>query len=258
VIGKIALAVFVLSCSAVGLRLVWIGARRNIGPAWSCGLGFTFIALVGQPLQAASGSYTGTVGEINHAFAAAGILFVAAGLSSFYAFTLTVFRMQARWAWVLTCAAILALTICGFGRIGALASADRALRAVAVGAPWAKGIGTLSMICYAWLGFEGILEWSKSRKRLALGLADPVVSNRFLMWGLFGTSTAILSGFLLFLQITTVAGSQTLAGQLATAGFGLVSATTVMLAFFPPERYVAWVRARAGALSAGAHSASAA
>jgi hypothetical protein len=247
VIGKVALAIFVLSCSAVGLRLVWIGARRNVGPAWSCGLGFTFIALVGQPLQAASGSYTGTLGEINHGLAAAGLLFVTAGLASFFAFTLTVFRRQSRWAWILTCAAILALTVFAFGRIGAMASADRALRAVVVGAPWSKGIGTISMICYAWLGIEGLLEWSKSRKRLALGLADPVVSNRFLMWGLFGTSTALLSAFLLYLQITTTEGSQSLAGQLATTGFGLVSATTVMLAFFPPERYLALVRARAAA-----------
>src|SRR5262245_6867426 len=81
-IGKLALAVFVLSCSAVGLRLVWIAARDQVGPALSCGLGFTFIALVGQPLSAMSGSYTGTTGEINHGLSAAGILFVCAGLSS--------------------------------------------------------------------------------------------------------------------------------------------------------------------------------
>jgi hypothetical protein len=244
VIGNIAMAVFVLSCSAVGLRLVWIGARQNIGPAWSCGLGFTFIAAVGQPLQVASGSYTGTIGEINHGLAAAGLLFVCAGLASFFAFTLTVFRMEAKWAWALCCGAILALTICGFGRIGALASADRAALAVAAGKPWSLAIGTLSTLCYAWLGCEGMLEWTKSRRRLALGLADAAVSNRFLMWGIFGVSTTTLSAFLLILQLTTVGGSQSLTGQLATTIFGLVSAGTVMLAFFPPERYLAWVRAR--------------
>ena len=243
-VGYIAMAVFVLSCSAVGLRLIWIGARQNVGPAWSCGIGFTFIATVGQPLQAASGSYTGTIGEINHGLAAAGLLFVCAGLASFFAFTLTVFRKDATWAWVLCCAAILALTFCGFGRIGALASADRAMRAVAAGSPWSISIGSLSTLCYAWLGFEGMLEWTKSRRRLALGLADATVSNRFLMWGLFGVSTTILSGFLLFLQLTTVGGSQSLQGQIATTTFGLVSAGTVMLAFFPPERYLAWIRSR--------------
>lgn len=243
-IGYVAMAVFVLSCSAVGLRLVWVGARQNVGPAWSCGLGFTFIATVGQPLQAASGSYTGTIGEINHGLAAAGLLFVCAGLSSFFAFTLTVFRKDTTWAWVLCCAAIVALTVCGFGRIGALASADRAMRAVVAGKSWGIAIGALSILCYGWLGAEGLLEWSKSRRRLSLGLADAAITNRFLMWGTFGASTTILSTFLLFLQLTTAEGSQSLTGQLATTTFGLVSAGTVMLAFCPPERYLTWIRSR--------------
>jgi hypothetical protein len=250
--GRIAMALFVLSCSAVGLRLVWIAARQKLGPAWSCGLGFTFIATVGQPLQFASGSYTSTIGEMNHGLAAAGLLFVAAGLSSFFAFTLTVFRRDATWAWVLASAAILALTVCAFGRIGAQASADRAARALLVGSSWSQGIGLLSTLCYAWLGFEGMLEWSKSRRRLALGLADAAVSNRFLMWGIFGISTTMLTTFLLLLQLTTAEGSRSLTGQLATTTFGLVSSGTVMLAFFPPARYVAWLRARSQARIAGA------
>jgi hypothetical protein len=92
-----------------------------------------------------------------------------------------------------------------------------------------------------------MLEWSKSRRRLALGLADPVVSNRFLMWGLFGLSTMLLSSFLLFLQIATAEGSRSLTGQIATTVFGLISSGTVMLAFTPPERYAARIRARAAA-----------
>lgn len=245
-VGYIALAVFVLSCSAVGLRLVWIGARQRLGPAWSCGLGFTFIATVGQPLSVASGINTSPIGEINHGLAAAGILFVAAGLASFFAFTLTVFRLESRWGWALAAGSILALTVAGFGKIGALASADRALMGSQVGTGWSLAMGALSTLCYAWLGVEGMLEWRKSRRRLALGLADPAVSNRFLMWGIFGLSTTLLSSFLLVLQITT-GGSGSLAGQIATTVFGLVSSGTVMLAFFPPRRYVERLRARAAA-----------
>ena len=128
-IGALALVVFVLSCSAVGLRLIWIGNRDGFGPAWSCGNGFLFIALVGQPLTVASGLATGTVGSLNHGMAAAAMLFMAAGLSSFYAFTLTVFRPRSPWAWASTAAAVLGLGVCTFGRIDALASADRALLA---------------------------------------------------------------------------------------------------------------------------------
>ncbi len=246
-VGHVALAVFVLSCSAVGLRLLWIGAHQRLGPAWSCGLGFTFIALVGQPLTVASGVYDAPVGEVNHALAAAGTLFVAAGLSSFFAFTLTVFRLQSGWGWALAIGAIVALAVAGFGKIGALGSADRAAAAARVGEDWSLALGALSTLCYGWLGSEGLLEWRKSRRRLALGLADAVVSNRFLMWGLFGVSTTLLSAFLLLLQLATAEGSGSLTGQVATTVFGLVSSGTVMLAFFPPEWYVARVRTRAAA-----------
>jgi hypothetical protein len=244
-IGAIALAVFVVSCSAVGLRLLWIGQRDGIGPAFSCGNGFLFIALIGQPLSVASGLHTATVGELNHGMAAASMLFMAAGLSSFYAFTLTVFRVRAPWAWALTVAAILALGVCSFGRIDALATADRALRAARVGMPWMIALSALSTVCYAWLGAESLLEWTKSRRRLALGLADPAVCDRFLMWGIFGASTTLLSAFMMWLNLTTAEGSQGLVGQVALTGFGLVSAATVMLAFCPPAGYVAWVRSRA-------------
>jgi len=246
-IGALALVVFVLSCSAVGLRLIWIGNRDGFGPAWSCGNGFLFIALIGQPLTVASGLATGTVGSLNHGMAAAAMLFMAAGLSSFYAFTLTVFRPRSPWAWALTAAAVLGLGVCTFGRIDALASADRALLANEVGLRWMLALSTLSTLCYAWLGVEAMLEWSQSRRRLALGLADPVVSDRFLRWGLFGVSTTLLSGFMLWLQAATKEGAQGLVGQLALTGFGLVSAATVMLAFFPPARYLDWVRTRASA-----------
>jgi hypothetical protein len=244
-IGAVALAVFVLSCSAVGLRLLWIGQRDGLGPAFSCGNGFLFIALIGQPLSVASGLATSTVGELNHGMAAASILFTAAGLSSFYAFTLTVFRQKAPWAWALTIAAILALGVGSFARIDALATADRALRASRVGTEWTIALSTLSTVCYAWLAAEALLEWTKARRRLALGLGDPAVSDRFLMWGLFGASTTLLSAFMMWLNLTTADGSQGLVGQMALTGFGLVSAATVMLAFCPPAGYVAWVRSRA-------------
>jgi len=247
VVGYVALAVFVLSCSAVGFRLIWIGARQGMGPAWSCGLGFTLIAAVGHPLTVASGVPTRTVGEVNHGLAAAGILFVAAGLSSFFAFTLTVFRRESPWAWVLTSASVLGLASAAFGRIGALASADRALVAAGVGHGWGLTVAVLSVLCYAWLGFEGLLEWRKSRRRLALGLVDPVVSNRFLMWGVFGVSTTLLSGFMLALQLAGGQGSSSRAGEIALAVFGLASSAAVMLAFVPPRRYVERIRARAAA-----------
>lgn len=148
---------------------------------------------------------------------------------------------------MLTSASILALAVAAFGRIGELASADRALVAAVVGRGWSLTVAVLSVLCYAWLGLEGLLEWRKSRRRLALGLVDPVVSNRFLMWGVFGVSTTMLSGFTLALQLAGGPSSSSKVGDVALAVFGLASSAAVMLAFVPPRRYVERIRARAAA-----------
>jgi len=250
VVSLIALVVFVLTCSAVGLRLLLLAAHGGGGPAWSCGLGFTFIALLGYPMSTISGVGLVPVGDVKHGLAAAGTLLVAAGLSSFFAFTLTTFRLQTWWAWVLTLGSILTLAFAGFAQIDVLARADRAASSAEVIFGWSRLTGVVSSVCYAWLGAEGLLEWSKSKRRLALGLTDPVVSNRFLMWGLFGASTTCLNVFLLALTMISPDGSRSLAGQVGMSVFGLVASATAALAFFPPRSYQARLRARAAAAGA--------
>jgi hypothetical protein len=47
--------------------------------------------------------------------------------------------------------------------------------------------------CWVWVAFESFSYWGRQRRRLALGLADPIVTNRFLLWGLWGLLIAILS-----------------------------------------------------------------
>lgn len=246
----VAMAIFVATCSAVGLRLVWIAIRsREVGgkstsAAWSCGLGFTFIALLGHPMGVASGNGTALVGEVNQALAAAGVCFVAAGLAAFFAFTLTTFRLDAGWAWALTCGAILALAVNAFVQIGALGEADPELRSADVIERAGSLTGYLSTLCYAWIALEGIGEWMRARKRVALGLSDPVVADRFFMWGVFGISTTALNAFLIATRFMGDPESTWLVRQLALTGFGLVSSAAAALAFFPPKAYTRWVRAR--------------
>lgn len=249
-ISLIAMVIFVVTCSAVGLRLLWLANHGGGSPAWSCGLGFTLIALIGHPMTTISGLGLEPVGEVMHGLAAAGLLVTSAGLAAFFAFTLTAFRLSTPWAWALTVGAILLLAIASFAHIDVLATADPEASSAEVTFVWSRVISAVSVLCYAWLGAEGLLEWSKSRRRVALGLTDPVVSNRFLMWGLFGVSTTCLSLFLMVLSMISVDGSRSVTGQVGMTAFGLVSSLAAALAFFPPEAYKRRIRARAVAAGA--------
>lgn len=249
-VSLIAMMIFVVTCSAVGLRLLWLATRGGGSPAWSCGLGFTLIALIGHPMSTISGLGLKPVGEVIHGLAAAGLLFTSAGLAAFFAFTLTAFRMRTPWAWALTAGAILLLAVASFAQIDVLAAAAPEASSAEVTFAWGWVISAVSAVCYGWLGAEGLLEWSKSRRRVALGLTDPVISNRFLMWGLFGVSTTCLSLFLVVLSMYSAAGSRSLTGQVGLTAFGLVSSVAAALAFFPPEAYKRRIRARGAAAAA--------
>jgi hypothetical protein len=92
------------------------------------------------------------------------------------------------------------------------------------------------------MGIEGLYEWWMSRRRLALGLSDPVVSNRLLMWGLFGVSTTLLCLVLLTVQLSGQSTVTSVPAQLAQTFFGITSSGAATLAFFPPPAFLARLR----------------
>jgi hypothetical protein len=96
-------------------------------------------------------------------------------------------------------------------------------------------------IFVAWACFESLRYWQAMRRRRGLGLADPVVVNRFF---LFGTWTAGMLGLWLNSVVARLlvyyTGSNSFESTLYATGssFGLVQILSLWLAFFPPQAYV--------------------
>lgn len=246
--GLIALAVFVVFNTAVGLRLLHTAARGGGAAAWTCGFGFTLIGLLGHPLHMISGAGAVPVGEVHQALGAAGSVFIAAGLSAFFAFTLIAFRRTQTWAWIFTGTAIVLLFASAFGQIGALATAPPEMPSAEATRTWSLSLGILSTICYAWSGIEGVAAWTRARKRAALGLTDPLTANRILLWGMHGVCVTVLNAMLITLSAQGVNLGESLLAQVSTAFFSLVSSFTITLAFFPTRAWASWVR-RSAALA---------
>lgn len=85
---------------------------------------------------------------------------------------------------------------------------------------------------YAWSAEESLRYWRMMRRREALGLADPAITQRFGLWGL---CTACAVG----MHAASVAG-RVIAGDalppaavVASSALGLVAAVSLSLAFFP-------------------------
>jgi hypothetical protein len=170
-----------------------------------------------------------------------GLLLQALGFVASAVFTWRVFRPGSAWA------RALALGLCA----GVLATA-----VAWVVAPGNSGIMRfqhhadlwLKILCLGWGALESLRYWHVTRRRVALGLADPVVSASFLWWGVALAAGAL--GFVLaYDALLSLAPGARLGTrvQLEMSLCGVVTAGSLYLAFLPPRRYLRWIDERAGA-----------
>lgn len=91
---------------------------------------------------------------------------------------------------------------------------------------------------YLWGAFEGLRYHRMMRRRVALGLGDPVVAHQILLWGVFSLSMGTLAisswtaGFVL-----REAYTQWTPGLFLTPAITLVASVCLWLGFFPPAAY---------------------
>ena len=89
----------------------------------------------------------------------------------------------------------------------------------------------------AWMAAESLRYYGQMKKRVAIGLGDPLVANRFLLWGIgasFGVLMIVTSVAPVFLPTTHVL----LPVSIVILGIsGLGAAIPYWLAFFPPRAY---------------------
>lgn len=238
----LAMLLFVLTCSAVGIRLLWLAKGGGGRPAWLCGHGFSLIAIIGFPLGVLSGQGFAAAGDVHLPLAAVSLLANGLGIGSFFVFTVSVFRPGALWAHALAGAASAGMAMSAIGILASIALAPSTASSFAVSYGWAATFQWICVLCFGWMGFEGLTEWWRSRRRVALGLSDAVVSNRLLMWGLFGVSTTLLCLILAAVQMSGRPTATSVTAQLAQALFGVSSSVAAGLAFFPPRAYLGFLR----------------
>jgi hypothetical protein len=181
-------------------------------------------------------------------------LAIQAGGCAFAAFVWQTFRPAEPWArtlWIGVCA-VLGLVLVLFYFTGAYASQSHPFYMVLS--------GSLALL-FAWGFVESLLYYRLMLRRAALGLADPIVANRFLLFSAWTGACVVLP-----LVMTTVRAISFVNGGGAAPGGGLslqpeaawtlqvirlavvllgpVLAVGSWLCFFPPHRYVRWIEAR--------------
>jgi len=217
----------------VGCTILQQGWRSRDLPAVLLGAAVAVdgIEWLAWSLCAFTPAYGTPLGEV---FAVVCRLGITASIVCMVLFTRTVFRPGARWAssfmWLLIVAMVAGFF--GSGSIGDWGGwrNDHVWN-------WIELFAQITG--FAWTALEPMLYYRTLKKRVALGIADPAIANRMLLWSLYAfmfCASQIGYGIVLALYenltaLDTVLAGLTIAGELA-----------LWIAFFPPAPYLRWLR----------------
>jgi hypothetical protein len=233
-------AFFVVSLT-VGVRLVALWWRDRELPQLLIGLGVLGIGPIGFGCQTLGQILYADYDVAARAVFATGLFAASGGAFAKYIFNYTVYHPGSRavrglayvagvgllvtclWAWASN----------GFARVQEI-DTSYFIRSV------------LQVSCLLWGSVEALRYWLMMRRRVRLGLADPVVTNRFFMWGVgagaagVGTVVGIAAPMLIGrppLEIPWV--------TLSSSMHGLLAAVALSLAFLPTPAYKRFLLERA-------------
>lgn len=231
----------------VGLRLFLLSKRTGQRPERLIGIGMLSFGAVAYPmflLLVTSASALPAWAAIGLSIGANTAYFIC--LVALALFTRVVFRPESALGALLV-GIIAVIGLCGSGlsawsgiqHSGISPALDPLMR-------WGGAmIGTSFALAFCWASIEAFAYRTSLRKRLALGLSDPVVVNRFSVWVLGTGVSAIVDIGLVVTSITGIDPTTNPIPALLQSTSGLACAITWTLTFAPSEMYLNWVRTRA-------------
>jgi len=217
----------------VGIRLLLLARRTRKLPELAMGLNFVLAGFLGYALLVAAESLHLFPGHLAGFGSFFGVTGIAIGGVFVCLFTQQVFHPQGRVARVVLALLTgwLGLAIYGAWILHVVRPPDGF--GVWMG-HWAAHLGLLA--AYGWSTGESLRYYALMRRRVQVGVGDPIVANRFLLWG-FGTLATVLVT-LLYITMQLL-GHWELPESLVGVSSLLVLVTAIAewLAFFPPHSY---------------------
>jgi hypothetical protein len=233
------LAFFIVAL-VVGIRLLLLWRRTRQLPELLMGIGVLGIGPIGFGAMTI-GAVSMSNPPVENAGYAIGTVAVGGGVLAKCAFNWIVYRRNSILAMAVTCGiGMLILVVIGSHVLDGQWAPRTAMA-------WDTLSRSLTQVgCLFWGSGESLYYWSRMRKRLKLGLADSVIVNRFLMWGLGAGFAGVGTGIGVTAEIATGIPTLQIPWVVSTSSvFGFAAAVSIYLAFVPPERYLRFVRGNA-------------
>jgi hypothetical protein len=232
-LGLVGFASFIAVSLVVGVRLLALARRTRKLPELAIGLDLVLAGAIGYSLLLAAESLHLLPAPLDGLGSFAGVLGISVGSGFVALFSRQVFRPSDRGSRAALVAVVAWLALGVYGSWGLHVGRV----STGVGGwlgHWAPNLGILA--AYGWSTFESLRYYALMRRRVRLGIADPLVANRFLLWGL---GTLAVSAVALLHLVAQLLGTYELPPSFVSlvSALVLVAAVAEWLAFFPPAAY---------------------
>jgi len=219
------ISLFAVASFAVGWRLLWLAHRTGLLPEKLIGGSLFLAGGIGTALLIVSGF----AGPARGVFSTAAMFAIDCGITVLGVFTWRVFRPGLVGATVVaTCTALLFLSFASDWVSGHYLGVRRSGFSMT-----ADYVGRFAM--YGWASFETLRQATLARRRVRIGLTEPLVANRFLLWGVSTLAANGIWAYSLWSEIAEV--GDTTEFYLVASVLGITCALAIWLAFFPPQLY---------------------
>ena len=242
-VAALGAGLFVLASLIVGGRLILLSRKTRGLPELMLGIGLFFMGGVGYPLMTILTRSAGLSDTTRSILLVAHMCTSLAGMGGLTWFTRRVFRPHDAWAgWLLL------FIVGGFAGLALSQAFGPGLHSFIENpksGPWSMKV-FLGFVPMTWAGVESIRYARMQSKRLALGLADPIVTDRFRLWGvaILAADAITVAGVAFNLMGLSITSTPT--GSLLIGSLGLITSGCLWLAFLPPQFYLDRAIARAG------------
>jgi hypothetical protein len=240
ILAAVSGGLYLVTMTGLGIRLLFLSRRNATKPELWLAIAFLAGGSFGASAEVIGSRFLAEADPVA-AFWLVGLgkLTSAIGLRFYDWFVWRVFRPNDRWAGALffALAAGAALALFLFLASGTIE------RGPGHGWFWLElGVRVVSPI---WLAWESLRFWSQMRRRSAIGIADPLVTDRFRLW-----AAGALTGLVMLLcsvppQVLAKDHPFQKVSLLVLGVMGLAATASYWFAFFPPDWYRGRVTAQA-------------
>jgi hypothetical protein len=233
-----------------GIRLLRLRLSNRAGPEGWLSVFFLGLA-IGAPLRLQLAGASDVSAEWMRILSGVAVVALTTSAASLTGFTWRVFRPDSGIAKLWS-----GLTICVFcaACLGLFVTGQTANQTH----PLSMLANAWAISAFAWTFFECVNYYTRMRRQAQIGLGDPVVQNRFLLWSIWTGSLVALPIVILAVKVMLLA--DTAPGEQVMAPVGVMTfvravvlicsssmLVSIWLSFFAPQAYLVRIRGEASA-----------